>query len=64
MVKESRIQTKMTIFRGVHDPARIYLPGDMVTRGGSVWHCDTECKGPFNGDYWTLSAKKGRDGKE
>jgi hypothetical protein len=35
----------------------------MVTRGGSVWHCDVECQGPFNGDNFTLAAKKGRDGK-
>jgi hypothetical protein len=63
IIKESRIVTKMSIFRGVHDQARTYLPGDQVTRGGSVWHCDVECSGPFNGDFWTLSAKKGRDGK-
>jgi hypothetical protein len=63
MVKETRITTKTPIFRGVHDHARTYLPGDMVTRGGSVWHCDVECQGPFNGDHFTLSAKKGRDAK-
>lgn len=63
LVKESRITTKMAIFRGVHDPARTYQPGDMVSRGGSQWHCNLECKGPFNGDFWTLSVKQGRDRK-
>ena len=42
--------------------------GDMVTFGGSVWHCDQDCldKKPglkSSADYWTLCVKKGRDGK-
>jgi hypothetical protein len=63
VVKEIRRTTKTSLFRGVHDHTRVYLPGDQVTRGGSQWHCNVECKGPFNGDDWTLSVKKGRDGK-
>lgn len=64
VVKEQRHQTKMVLFRGVHDHARVYQPGDIVSRGGSMWHCDTECKGLFNGDFWTLCVKHGRDGKD
>ncbi len=63
MVKETRIQTKVALYRGIHDQARTYLPGDQVSRGGSQWHCHTECKGAFNGDNWVLAVKKGRDGK-
>lgn len=62
ILREARSQTKMPIYRGVHDHSRTYLPGDMVSRGGSLWHCDVECSGPFNGDRFTLAVKKGRDG--
>jgi hypothetical protein len=61
-ILETRNQTRAPIYRGVHDHKRTYLPGDMVSRGGSVWHCDVECSGPFNGDRFTLAVKKGRDG--
>ncbi len=59
--KQFRHITKSSIFRGIHDSSRTYLPGDEVTRGGSQWHCKAECSGPFNGDFWILNVKKGTD---
>lgn len=49
---------------GVFKEGRAYEPGDMVTWGGSLWHCDkatSEKPGPEN---WSLAVKKGRDGKD
>ncbi len=54
------------IYRDVFVQGRKYELGDMVTWGGSIWHCnksDTKSKPGDNSD-WTLAAKRGRDGKE
>lgn len=54
------------IYRGVYQPG-MHHPGDTVTWGGSLWHCDapTEDKpGEIGSKGWTLCAKKGRDGKD
>lgn len=51
------------IYRGVYSEGTEYQPGDTVTWGGSLWHCDTETKDKPGTDSWTLAVKKGRDGK-
>jgi|SRR6478609_2252143 len=51
-------------YAGVFKDGTAYEPGDMVTWGGSLWHCDkatTDKPGP---DSWSLAVKKGRDGKD
>jgi hypothetical protein len=52
------------IYRGVFSVGTDYQAGDMVTWGGSLWHCDTPTKDKPGTDSWTLAAKKGRDGKD
>jgi hypothetical protein len=54
------------IYRGVFKDGQTYERGDMVTWGGSLWHCDemTGGKPIEGGKSWTLAAKKGRDGKD
>jgi len=52
------------IYRGVFSEGTDYQAGDMVTWGGSLWHCDTPTKDKPGTDSWTLAAKKGRDGKD
>lgn len=69
IVKEYRHQTQAMLYRGVFREGQEYLPGDTVTFGGSLWHCNVPtsekpldnagAKGP-----WTLAAKRGRDGKD
>lgn len=54
------------IYRGVFKNGEGYLPGDTVTWGGSLWHCDdvtTDKPGENGSKGWTLAAKRGRDGK-
>jgi integrin beta 3 len=53
------------VYRGVWKEGEAYRAGDMVTWGGSVWHCnvDTAEKPGGPGPSWTLAVKKGRDGK-
>lgn len=51
------------VYRGVwskSDPH--YVPGDVVTWGGSAWVCTgTNDVQPGNGDGWQLAVKRGRD---
>lgn len=53
-------------YRGVYKSGETYRLGDLVTWGGSIWHCNsaepTE-ENPRNEDLWTLAVKKGRDAK-
>ena len=64
-VVSSAFSMPVAIYRGVYEDAGQYDKGDLVTYGGSVWHCDTPGKGkPGDPDSgWTLAVKKGRDGK-
>lgn len=76
-----QVSVKTTLSNGVeqvkafHFPAMVYRgifksgmydPGDTVTWGGSLWHCDSptdDKPGEVNSKGWTLAAKRGRDGK-
>ena len=54
------------IYRGVFTPGE-YHPGDSVTWGGSLWHCNettSDKPGESGSKGWTLAVKKGRDGKD
>lgn len=51
------------LYRGVFKEGQAYEMGDMVTWGGSLWHCDKDTTDKPGGENWTLAAKKGRDGK-
>lgn len=64
--KETRLQTGVSIYRGVYRDSETYERGDWVTWGGSGWHCNAETKErPGDGSKnWTLAIKKGRDGKD
>lgn len=52
------------IYRDVYKEGQQYEPGDMVTWGGSVWHCDKSTTTKPGTDDWTLAVKRGRDGKD
>jgi hypothetical protein len=54
------------IYRGVFREGEDYTPGDTVTWGGSLWHCNEQTKDkPTDGSKaWQLAAKRGRDGKD
>ncbi|KAA6040524.1 phage gp6-like head-tail connector protein [Pantoea sp. F_11] len=55
------------LYRGVFKADTEYLPGDTVTWGGSLWHCDTKTQdkpGETGSTGWTLAAKRGRDGRD
>lgn len=50
-------------YMGVFSADKSYLPGDMVTHGGSVWHCDKAHQGDWSPESFTLAVKKGRDAR-
>lgn len=55
------------IYRGVFKAGEEYQPGDTVTWGGSMWHCDeasTDKPGETGSKGWTLATKRGRDGRD
>lgn len=52
------------IYCGIFKEGQTYEPGDMVTWGGSLWHCDAETKEKPGTENWTQAVKKGRDGKD
>ncbi|HEL8049436.1 TPA: phage portal protein, partial [Escherichia coli] len=52
------------LYRGVFSAEKEYQPGDTVTWGGSLWHCDAPTRdkpGEPHSAGWTLAAKRGRD---
>lgn len=54
----------VTIYRDVFKAGTEYQPGDTVTWGGSMWHCNeptTDKPGETGSKGWTLAVKKGRD---
>ena len=61
---EKTFSLPVMLYRGVFRAGETYHPGDTVTWGGSLWHCNsmTEDKpGEANSSAWTLAAKRGRD---
>ena len=55
------------IYQGVFKSGQEYLPGDTVTWGGSLWHCDDQTQdkpGETGSKGWTLATKRGRDGRD
>jgi len=71
-VKEFTVTIPTLIYRGIYTEGKTYEPGDVVTWGGSAWHCykattvkpDAVGRGPQAKDFWTLMVKEGREGKE
>ena len=54
----------VTIYRDVFKSGNEYKPGDTVTWGGSLWHCNeatSDKPGEVGSKGWTLAVKKGRD---
>lgn len=52
------------VYRGVFKSGDEYLPGDTVTWGGCMWHCNEKTcdkPGETGSKGWTLAVKKGRD---
>lgn len=61
-----RHQTENMIYRGVFKEGEAYMPGDVVTWGGSSWvaKVETTLKPDGPDGSWQLSVKRGRDGKD
>ncbi|WP_240765968.1 phage portal protein [Escherichia coli] len=57
----------VTLYRGVFSAEKEYQPGDTVTWGGSLWHCDavtTDRPDEPGAKGWTLAVRRGRDMRE
>lgn len=53
-------------FEGVYQEGQSYDKGNLVTWGGSSWHCNaaTTAKPGDGSKDWTLMVKRGRDGRD
>lgn len=52
-------------YKGVYQPETPYTPGNVVSLGGSGWHCNTATSDrPGTSEAWTLMIKHGRDGRD
>ncbi|EEX4328854.1 phage portal protein, partial [Escherichia coli] len=61
---EKTFSLPVMLYRGVFRTGEIYHPGDTVTWGGSLWHCNSmtgDKPGEAHSSGWTLAAKRGRD---
>lgn len=56
----------VVIYREIFKEGREYLRGDIVTYGGSAWHCQAESTQdrPGTSSAWVLMVKEGRRGKD
>lgn len=63
--KTTEIELPQLAYMGVFDAEKHYQKGDLVTHGGSMWHCNeaNSDKPDESGGAWTLCVKKGRDAK-
>jgi hypothetical protein len=64
---ERTIKTAAIVYRGIWKEAD-YERGDIVTRGGSSYHCQLsgtkQVPGTLGADDWKMMVKSGRDGKD
>ena len=63
-----RVSIPLMLYRGLYTPGRAYEPGDVVTHGGSLWHCHkattTRPETAEGAEFWRLSVKRGDKGKD
>jgi hypothetical protein len=69
-----KIETKGVVFRGIYNQSEEYTRGDLVSQGGSIFHCvrDTQGISPAHADNtqkavdfpWQVACRRGRDGKD
>lgn len=65
-VRVSQFSIPVLIYREIYKDGAEYEPGDVVTHGGSAWHCQTPTKASpaASPAAWKLMVKQGRDGKD
>ena len=65
---EVEMKFPVPLYRGVFREGEQYEAGDMVTWGGSLWHCsERTAEKPdekSKDGAWRIAVKKGRDGKD
>lgn len=64
-IKEFTVTVPALIYRGIYTTGKSYDKGDMVTWGGSTFHCEkaTMNKPEDNSGDWKLAVKRGGDGR-
>lgn len=61
---EYELTFPVPVYCDIYKAGEEYHPGDLVTWGGSLWHCNENTKDKPDVGPWTLAVKKGRDGKD
>lgn len=53
------------IWRGTHEPSRLYESNDLVTKGGSMWIATVPTtETPGSSGHWRLAVKEGRSARD
>lgn len=61
---EQKFSLPVLIYRGIYSEGK-YAQGDVVTWGGSAWHCQQDTtEAPGKGGDWKLMVKEGQRGKD
>ncbi|RPH38344.1 collagen-like protein [bacterium] len=65
-ITERSFRMPAMIYRGIYKQGDAYRQGDVVTWGGSAWHCqiDNPKTSPSESQEWKLMVKEGRKGKD
>jgi len=66
-VVERSFTVPVVTYRGTFKAGDNYTPGDLVTWGGSMWHCDepsSDKPDAIGQKSWTLAVKRGQNGKD
>ena len=58
------VETRTLRYVGTHTEGRQYVPGEMVSHGGSLWHAETSTVSrPGSDSSWRLCLKRGEFSK-
>lgn len=61
---EYELTFPVPVYCGIYKAGTEYVPGDLATWGGCLWHCDEKTNEKPDAGPWTMAVKKGRDGKD
>jgi hypothetical protein len=56
----AEVEARTLRYVGTHTDGKVYQPGEMVSHGGSLWHCEcTTVSRPGTDSSWRLALKRG-----
>jgi hypothetical protein len=63
-VHSFELEFPIPVYRGIFKQGETYKRGEIVTWGGSAWHCNEETGEKPDSGPWSKMVNRGRDGKD